>query len=149
MFVAQKSRYAIRALFELARRHGQGPVKIVDIAEAQAIPPRFLEAILRQLKQGGFVDSKRGADGGYFLVRSPLRLSVGEVLRFLEGPIDAAGCFPKNNGEDCPLYGDCVFLPMWQKAANSLSGVYDSTFFQFFVDEDRRRKEEYVPFYTI
>ncbi len=70
MLVSQKSQYALRAVFELARRNGGLPVKIADIAEAQAIPQRFLEVIMNQLKQGGFVESRRGKRGGYLLARS-------------------------------------------------------------------------------
>ena len=63
MLVSQKCQYALRALFELAKRNGEGPVKIAAIAKAQAIPPRFLEVILSQLKQGSFVESQRGSEG--------------------------------------------------------------------------------------
>ena len=67
MLVSQKSQYALRAIFELAKEYGKGP-KIAHIAEAQAIPVRFLEVILVHLKRGGFVDSQRGKEGGYFLI---------------------------------------------------------------------------------
>ena len=76
MDVPQKTRYALRAIFELAKYYGQGPVKVINIANAQATPPRFLEVILNQLKRTGLVDSKRGKDGGYFLLRSPGKLTV-------------------------------------------------------------------------
>ena len=64
MFVSQKCQYALRAVFELAKQYGKGPTKILHIAELQAIPVRFLEVILVQLKRGGFVDSQRGKEGG-------------------------------------------------------------------------------------
>jgi len=147
--VPQKSQYAIRALFELAKRYGQGPAKIADIAKAQAIPVRFLEVILSQLKQGGFVDSQRGAEGGYFLVRDPRSLAVGEILRFLQGPIAPVGCLTGEPKDKCSLYGDCVFLPMWQKVGRAISEVYDSTAFQDLVEQDRRRASRYVSSYSI
>ncbi len=87
MLISQKSQYALRATFELARQYDQGWVKIAQIAQAQAIPTRFLEIILNQLKQAGFIRSKRGSEGGYILTRSPDQLSVGDVLSFMEGPI--------------------------------------------------------------
>ena len=80
--VSQKCQYAIRATFELARRNGRGPIKIGEIAEAQAIPVRFLEVILNQLRQGGFVQSRRGA-GGCYLVRQPEEIKVGEITSML------------------------------------------------------------------
>lgn len=149
MNVPQRTRYALRAIFELAKRFGRGPVKIAAIAEVQAIPVRFLEVILSQLKQSGIVDSRRGNDGGYFLVRSPDALTVGEVMRFVQGPIRAVGCFSDDASDRCPLYGDCVFLPMWQKAEQAVSDIYDNTTFQELVDSERQNQEQRVPGYTI
>ncbi len=73
-----------KAVFDLAHRGGARPVKIAEIAARQHIPQKFLELILAQLKQGGFVQSRRGAEGGYLLARRPETLLVGEVLRFIE-----------------------------------------------------------------
>ncbi len=137
MEVPQKTRYALRAIFELAKHYGQNPVKIIDIAKAQATPPRFLESILNQLRQGGFVDSKRGKHGGYFLRHSPDKLTVGEVMRFIQGPIRLVGCFEEDSKEQCPLRNNCVFIPMWLKVQEAISGVYDQTTFQDFLDEEK------------
>ncbi len=149
MLVSQKCQYALRAVFELAKRNGGEAVKIGDIAQAQAIPARFLEIILGQLKQAGFVESKRGAEGGYFLVRPPGQLSVGEVLRFVEGPIGPVACVAGDSGEKCTLQGECVFMPMWKKAQKAMADVYDTTTFENLVDEYRRTREQYVPLYAI
>ena len=149
MLVPQKCQYALRAIFELAKHKGQGPVKIAEIAEVQAIPPRFLEVILSQLKQAGFVTSQRGKQGGYRLVRSPEELTIGEVIRFIEGPIGPVDCMVGESEQNCPLYGDCVFLPMWERVRKAISGVYDTTTFQDLLEEERRRSEEYVPGYVI
>lgn len=149
VLVPQKCQYALRAIFELAKHKGQAPVKIADIAEAQAIPPRFLEVILSQLKQAGFVTSQRGKQGGYMLVRSPEQLTVGEVMRFIGGPIGPVGCVVEDSEQNCPLYGDCVFLPMWEKVGKAISDVYDTTTFRDLVDEERKRSEKYVPGYVI
>jgi len=149
VFISQKCQYAIRATFELAKRVGQGPVRIADIAEAQAIPARFLEVILNQLKQGGFVMSQRGSKGGYVLVRSPAELAVGDILRFIEGPLGPVVCAMGSSRTECPLYGGCVFLPMWERVRSAVSGVYDQTTFQNLVEMEARRAEEVVPSYAI
>lgn len=138
MLVSQKCQYALRAIFELAKRNSQDPVKISDIAEAQAIPMQFLEVILSQLRQGRFVASKRGSKGGYLLIRSPSELTVGDVVRFIQGPIGPVECVVDSSRGDCPLYGDCAFLPMWEKVQKAISDVYDSTTFQDLVDQERR-----------
>ena len=151
MLLSQKCQYALRAVFELTRRVGQGPVKIGDIADAQAIPVRFLEVILSQLKQGGFVESRRGNEGGYFLIRSPEGLTVGEIIRFVEGPIGPVGCLADKttDRESCPLRGDCVFLDMWDQVRQAVEGVYDSTSLQDLVNRDRSRREDYIASYCI
>jgi len=79
MQITKKNQYALRAIFELAKYNGQGPQKISDIAQAQAIPVKFLEVILNQLKASGLVDSKRGFYGGYFLLRQPDAITVGSI----------------------------------------------------------------------
>lgn len=149
MLVSQKCQYALRALFELAKREGNGPVRIADIAEAQAIPVRFLEAILGQLKHAGYVQSQRGARGGYLLVRLPEELTVGEVIRFIEGPLGPVTCTVGKEHIDCPMNGDCVFLPMWQRANEAVADVYDTTSFLDLVRQEERKGKAYVPCYAI
>lgn len=149
MFVSQKCQYALRAIFELAKHNGEGLVKTVSIAKSQAIPVRFLEVILSQLRRGGFVDSRRGNRGGYYLVRSAKELTVGDVIRFMEGPIGPVGCVVGGSSSECRLYGTCVFLPMWQKVSEAISGVYDGTTFQDLVDQEREQTKQYVPSYSI
>ena len=150
MAISQKCQYALRAIFELARCQGKGPIKISLVAASQAIPPRFLEIILGQLKQAGFVESKRGVDGGYFLVRSPQQLTVGQVIRFIEGPIAPVECLASpGNKKDCPLYTGCVFVDMWEKAQRAVSQVYDNTTFADLVEQAQKKDAEYVPCYAI
>ena len=149
MDIPRKTRYALRAIFELARRYGQGHVKIIEIAKAQATPPRFLEAILNQLKQAGFVDAKRGKNGGYYLLRSPNKLTVGEVMRSIQGPVQLVDCSTDGIQGDCPLHRNCVFLPMWQEAQEAISKVYDKTTFQDFLDREKQEAEKHVQNYSI
>ncbi len=124
-------------------------MRIADIARAQAIPVRFLEVILSELKQAGFVASQRGAQGGYLLLRDPAQLTVGEVLRFIEGPMAPVECVGRNSGENCPMYGDCVFLPMWQEAEEAVAQVYDRTTLQQLIEREMLMKQGCVPGYVI
>lgn len=140
MHVSQKCQYALRAIFELTKRAGEGPVKIGDIAQAQAIPQRFLEVILSQLKQGGFVESRRGAEGGYFLVRPGDGLTVGEIVRFVEGPMSLVDCVTAGGKAKCPMDGTCVFMPIWERVEDAVSEVYDNTTFQYLVEEEERMR---------
>jgi Rrf2 family protein len=139
MQFSQKCQYALRATFELARRGGESPVKVAEIAASQAIPPRFLEVILNQLKRGGFLNSWRGASGGYSLARSPNELTIGEIIRFVEGPIAPVTCMTGRSDDKCPLYGDCVFLDVWTSALDAMVAVFDHTTLQDLVDRQSQK----------
>ncbi len=126
MWVTQKCQYALRALFELAKHEGRGVVRAADIAANQAIPKRFLEVILHQLRQGGFVDSQRGKEGGFFLSRPATDITVGELIRFIDGPINPVDCQLDKPHFDCSLKGSCVFIGLWEEARQALERVYDT-----------------------
>lgn len=151
MAITQKCQYALRALFELARRSEQdsGPARIGDIAEIQKIPPRFLEVILNELKQGNFAESRRGKEGGYSLRRRPAEITVGEIIRFVQGPIGPVDCVSGEAAINCDLHGDCVFLPLWKRVEAALVDIYDKTTLQDLLEEDRRRRAEFSPDFTI
>ncbi len=147
--LSQKCQYAVRATFELAKHYGKGPVRVWEIAKAQAIPPRFLEVILVQLKQGGFVESRRGNEGGYLLSRRPEDLTVGEIIRFVEGPMSPVRCTVGGKGEPCSLHGQCVFLSMWERARRAAADVYDGTSFRDLVEEESHMGMSCTPSYVI
>jgi Rrf2 family protein len=138
MSVSRKTQYALRALFELAKHHGGGPLKVQAIAEAQCIPARFLEVILSELKQAGFVTSTRGRQGGYRLVPAPRDLTVGQLVQFLEGPYEPVECTVEQGAGDCPLLGQCVFASLWEEVRGAVSGVYDRTTLQELLDREER-----------
>ena len=146
--LSQKCQYAVRAIFELAKNYNNGPMKTSEIAKAQAIPTRFLEVILSQLRQGGFADSKRGTEGGYYLTRPPSELTVGEIISFVEGPLGPVPCI--SDGEfACELHGSCVFMSLWEKIRKIESEIYFGTTFQNLMDEEERMQHNYVPSYAI
>lgn len=134
----KKNQYALRAIFELAKHMDQGPVKISNIAAAQSIPLRFLEVILNQLKPSGIVDSKRGFYGGYFLVRPPNRVSVGDVLRFLNRDLPTTDCLACVSKTSCPFDDRCAFSSMWTRVKQAAFTIYDETSFQDLIDRERR-----------
>jgi len=149
MWVTQKCQYALRALFELAKRQKEGVVRSADIASSQAIPKRFLEVILHQLRQGGFVDSQRGKEGGFFLSRPAERITVGEIIRFIDGPINPVDCQLNKPGGQCDLKGGCVFLSLWDEARTALEQVYDTKTLRDLVDREQRLLASRAPQYVI
>ena len=144
--LSQKCRYALRALFELAMRGTIEPVKIQNIASAQGIPPRFLEVILAELKHGGFVESRRGSDGGYFLARSAHKLTVGEVLAFLR---KGASNRNRQRQHTADIFGNYALSEMLKKVTNAVSMVYDQTTFADLVERELAIRSEQVPNYII
>jgi Rrf2 family cysteine metabolism transcriptional repressor len=127
VLISKKCIYALRALFELALRANNGPVKIHAIAEAQKIPPRFLEIILNQLKHAGFVESRRGNDGGYLLIRDPEDLKIGEIIRFIQGQANSIASINDNLEDINETRGNKAFSELWQEVINSVNRVYDNT----------------------
>ena len=138
MDVSVKGEYALRAVFELCRRGQPQPVKIAKIAESQRIPPKFLELILAQLKQGGFLGSRRGVDGGYFLARPPDQITVGDVLRQVEGPFQPS----KRPFAEEPA--DSPFPEMWARVERALSCVIDRTTFAELVERWKQKRAQGV-----
>src|SRR5216683_337724 len=108
MNISVKGEYALQAIFDLASNAGPDPVKIAEIARRQKIPQKFLELILASLKQGGFVESRRGAEGGYMLSRRAESISVGDVLRFVEGRQEERARLRKQ--------AESPFADLWQRA---------------------------------
>jgi Rrf2 family protein len=147
--ISQKTQYALRAVFELARCQEKGPVKIGSIAAAQAIPKRFLENILLQLKGAGIVESRRGKEGGYQLVRNAAQLSVGEVIRLMQGPLDVVDCVSNMEFASCALGPDCLFLPLWKAASEAQMKVFNRTTFDDLLKQEIMRASKNISSYEI
>ena len=147
MQLSQKCQYALRAMYELAIRFGRGPASVSEVAAAQAIPPKFLELILGQLRRCGLVISRRGSQGGYELACHPREATVGQVIRLIEGPLAPVSCVAGEAEPDCPLHGRCAFMGLWQRASEAISGVYDNTSFEDLLAEQQAGAE--TPNYCI
>jgi Rrf2 family protein len=103
--LSQKAKYALRALLELARAGPGQALLISDIAERQRLPKKFLEQILLELKRRGVVQSKRGKNGGYALLKPPSMISFGEVIRIVDGPMAPLPCLSRTAYRRCD---DCI-----------------------------------------
>ena len=148
MRISKKCQYALRAVFELAVRNTGQPVKIHQIAGAQNIPPRFLEVILNELRHAGLVESRRGNEGGYMLAREAEELTVGQVIRCIQGPIRiSANDATAANGGSC--LGDYAFGQLWQKVNGAVEGICDSTTVGELVEYERANGAVSAPNYSI
>lgn len=146
MNISVKSEYALKAVFDLAAQYlaihngsvPMQPVKIADIARRQKIPQKFLELILAGLKQNGFVDSRRGAEGGYLLARSPEAITVGEVLRAVEN----VRVLSRGPSDD-------PFTAVWNRVDAAVSDVLDQTSFAELARSWQEKHTQYVPNWEI
>lgn len=148
--ISKRSQYALKALLELSRRWGDGPVRIGEIAEVRRIPRKFLEVIMGDLRKGGFVAARRGSEGGYLLVRSPEQISIGSVIRYLEEEayaVAASTARPKRGGRG-EARAD-VFEPLWTRVRSEVSKILDGTTFRDLLEEEARAEREFIPSYAI
>ena len=117
MKLSTKGRYGLRAMIDLARYSEKEPVSIGSVAARQEISERYLEQLVALLKKAGLVKSIRGASGGYVLAKKPSEISVGDILRALEGSLEPVKCaaFDTTTGEGCMASDGCVTKYVWQK----------------------------------
>ena len=141
MLVSRKGDYATRALQDLALHSDQGPVQIEGIARRQGLPLRYLEQVLLILKRAGFLRSKRGVNGGYFLAKPPGEITIGEVLRAVEGPVAPIFCVTSGKREICPKEGLCALQDLWAEVRDAVSKVVDTTTLED-ISRRLRAKEE-------
>ena len=137
----KKDQYALRAIYELAKQKGKGPIKVAEIAHAQHIPQRFLEVILNQLKGSGLIASKRGFTGGYILVRTPAEITVGDIFHFMQGGRRGLFCEAGEDEEHCRLYGNCCLAPFWQRVQETVYRICDETTIQDLLDNEQSTME--------
>ncbi|MFB9056717.1 RrF2 family transcriptional regulator [Mariniflexile ostreae] len=103
--ISKKTKYGLKALTYIARASKESPVQISEISKNELIPHKFLESILLTLRKSGFLGSKKGKHGGYYLLKEPNQILMADVLRVLEGPIAMVPCVSLNFYEKCD---DCV-----------------------------------------
>lgn len=128
--ISQKAKYALRALVSLAKAQRGETMMIGEISREQAIPKKFLEQILLELKRAGFVSSRRGRTGGYELLKAPEEIKFGEVLRLIDGPIAPLPCLSKiayRRCEDCKDEGSCEIRHVFERVTLATRAVLDST----------------------
>lgn len=126
MKASARERTSLRAMEDFARRHGQGPTALREVAEAQGLPLPYLGRIAVSLRRAGLLESVRGAHGGYMLSRPPSEISVGDVFRAVEGSIVPLEC---TDGEEatCANVADCAARSVWQTVTRRLEETLDNT----------------------
>ncbi len=128
--LSKQTQYSLRALYALSRTHGAARLLISDMAEREAIPKKFLEQILLKLKAHGLVESKQGKGGGYNLVRRPEDVTLGEVIRLIEGPLAPLPCASVTAYRKCDECKDdetCGTRLVMRDVRDAIAKILDST----------------------
>lgn len=138
MKLSTKGRYGLRALIDLAQYSEVEPVSISSIAERQNLSERYLEQLMSLLKKNGLIKSIRGAGGGYVLARNPQEISVGDVLRALEGNLEPVECTGYSQDEECAASGGCVTKYVWKRINESINRTVDEIKLDTLVEESKQ-----------
>lgn len=146
MNITYKGDYALKAVLDLALHYKEGLVTIHEIAKRIDAPVKFLEQVLVDLKKGGFVESRRGKIGGYLLSHDPSKITVGDVIRFIDGPTDPISCV-KPGYTNCADIRKCVFKKIWHQVADATSSIIDNVTFEDL--STQVKKQENVLAYSI
>lgn len=128
--LSKKSKYGLKALLVLAEEAGRGPVPIAELAERQRLPRKFLEAILVELGRHGLVQSRKGRAGGYILGRRPDEITVGEVIRVLQGPLALVPCVSQTayaRCEECIDEQSCAVRMAMKEVRDATARILDHT----------------------
>ena len=122
--LSTKGQYGVRAMFEIASASGTGPVTIKEISEKQDVSVAYLEQILNKLRKAGLINSVKGPGGGYVLNREPGSISIGAILRELEGPVAITSCLDPREG--CLRVDGCVTHLLWKSLGEKIEGFLDT-----------------------
>ncbi len=152
MKLSTKGRYGVKALFELAMHQGAGPLSLKAIAERQGLSEHYLEQLVAPMRKAGLVTSVRGAQGGYTLARPAEQISVGDIIRVLEGPIGFSDCAAEDGAvptEHCGRYENCLAHGVWGRVRDSIIAVVDNISLADLCEEARREQAKKTPMYHI
>ncbi|HOV80231.1 MAG TPA: Rrf2 family transcriptional regulator [Bacillota bacterium] len=128
MKFSTRARYGLRAMVDLASNYSPDePMPLAQVAERQGISEGYLEQLMTFLRKGGLVRSVRGAQGGYLLAREPARITAGEIIRCLEGPLSPTDCVNEEDPGMCGRADACVTRILWEKVRDSVASVLDNT----------------------
>ena len=154
MKLSTRGAYASRILLELSTAEGPRPLSVHELSARTAIPAKYLEQIMMRLRSAGIVRAERGVHGGYSLARRPESVTVGEVVRLMDGPLAPTACASKTAHAPCPSYRCpseelCVLRGLWLEVRDAIAGVLDRTTFADLAKRYRRAQISLADRYCI
>lgn len=146
MKLSTKGRYGVKAMLDLAIHYAEGQIALKSIAERQGISENYLEQLFATLKKSGLVKSIRGSQGGYFLANNPKDISIGDILRALEGSLAPVDCVMEQEPADCCRSDSCATKIIWEKMRDKINEVVDSITLNDLVEEYKKinNKDDYM-----
>ncbi len=142
MRLSTKGRYGVRAMFELALHYRDGPISLKKIAQQQDISEKYLEHLFASLKKAHLLVSTRGAHGGYRLARSPAEITVGDIVRVLEGTVSVSDCADESMEDDpCSRMEQCVVHKVWIQVRDRINEVLDGITLEDMCEEHRQARQ--------
>ena len=142
MKLSTKGEYASRAMLELALNYPGELLHIRDISSAQDIPERFLEQILLMLKRAGYLRSKKGPNGGYYLAKDPTQITVAEIIRVMDGPLAPIDCVSVTAHEYCPRESFCGLKWLWKEVRDSIAEILENSTFADLAEKTKSAKKK-------
>jgi len=149
MKLSFKGDYALKIILDLSLSHTKGISQIKDISKRQDIPTKFLEQIITTLKGAGYVKTVRGPKGGVFLSKPPSKITMGDIIRLMEGPTSPITCVSKSGYDKCSYEKKCAFKGYFEEVRTRINDVVDKTTFQDIADKARRLNSAEAPDYSI
>lgn len=144
MRINYKTDYALKVILHLSRNYPDKMEHIKDIAKKQDIPKKFLEQVLLLLKKGGFVMSKKGPNGGYFLKTSPEKITMGDIIKYVDGSVSPISCIDPGGDETCDFSSFCVFRPVFLEVEKAILNIIDNKNFKDLLEEEDQLKAKRV-----
>ncbi|NLZ48102.1 MAG: Rrf2 family transcriptional regulator [Clostridiales bacterium] len=138
MKLSTKGRYGVKAMVDLALNYGDEPISIKSISDRQGISEYYLEQLFAPLRKAGIIKSIRGAQGGYILSKSPKDITVAEIIKILEGPIEISDCI---EGSTCSNEDYCATRLLWEKIKKSIDSVLETTTLNDIVEDYNKIKQ--------
>ncbi|MGN0170733.1 MAG: RrF2 family transcriptional regulator [Lachnospiraceae bacterium] len=144
MKLSTKGRYGLRAFIDIARFSEEEPVSLANVAKRQDISISYLEQLISKVKKAGLIKSVRGASGGYVLSRPASEISVGDVLRALEGELMPVDCVAHTDKERsrCAAQSGCSSWIVWKRINDSINETIDNIYIDELVEESRKAQKE-------
>lgn len=149
MKISFKGDYALKIILDLSLTYGQGLTQIPEVAKRQDIPEKYLEQIVTILKGAKFIKTQRGPKGGISLTKPPNQITLGEIIRLVEGPTSPVTCVSKSCYAKCNFESKCVFKGIWEEVRNKINDVVDKTTFEDMVEKNNKMNRKNTIDYVI